>query len=135
MNCTCPPGTCKLFNHTGRNADICSGRALMPDGTPMSSYKIERYRSNWERLKSQGLLKTAMAFVSAEAKWIAAGMPKRSPEQIEEIYQLCQSCDKMEPSNTEGYSSCRLCGCTLAKFPNVINKIEMATENCPLAKW
>lgn len=100
----------------------------------MSQSKVESYRQNWLSVKTKGLASATLSFVDAYARWTLAGFPKRSPEEVEDIYKVCQSCEKFKPKE-EGYGECTQCGCRLAKFPNVINKIEMKTEVCPLNRW
>jgi hypothetical protein len=70
--------------------------------------------------------------VSAVAKWIAAGRPTRSQEQIEAI--LTTICDaKPVPCEHFRNGSCDLCGCKINANPSALrNKLAMGTESCPL---
>jgi len=75
----------------------------------------------------------AKHYLSAVARWIAAGFPKRSDEEVDRIYAVCQQC---EAFHADGY--CRKCGCCLNRSRHAMaNKIRMATEHCPLPepKW
>lgn len=79
-----------------------------------------------------GLLRRGASFLTAVARWKAAGSPVRSPERIEEILAICQACEHFQRSR------CNKCGCAVNKSPNGLrNKIAMATERCPLQppKW
>lgn len=65
-------------------------------------------------------------FATAEAKWMAAGMPTRTPERVQEI--LVQHCTPCQYFNGE---ICRLCGCPVNRAKNFRNKLHLATEGCP----
>jgi len=74
-------------------------------------------------------------YTRAVSRWIAAGRPVRSDEQVRYIYETyCKPCEHFD----ERRNACLLCGCYLS--PNgaaLQNKLRMATEHCPLqpAKW
>jgi hypothetical protein len=75
----------------------------------------------------------ATTYATAVARWIAAGFPIRSDEEVERIYEICSACKWMHAA---GY--CQKCGCRLSKSRQAMtNKIRMATEHCPLPdqKW
>ena len=74
-------------------------------------------------------------FARASRKWMAAGMPVRSPERIAELYQVCNACDKYITTKT-GQGRCSLCGCKV-NLHGKMNKLLWATESCPLdpPKW
>jgi hypothetical protein len=61
--------------------------------------------------------------------WGAAGFPERSDEEVARLLAICQACEHY----TQG--RCRKCGCRVSNAPALINKIRMATENCPIGKW
>jgi hypothetical protein len=73
----------------------------------------------------------AKTFVSAEARWIAAGRPMRSDDQMAEIFAICESCEFFVGRVNGGEGVCRLCGCNLKRIGGILNKIRMATETCP----
>lgn len=83
------------------------------------------------------LLRQAASFVSAEARWIAAGRPVRSEERVAEIFAICQVCEHFRLGTSELEGSCGICGCRLRSAGGLFNKIQMATESCPLkpSKW
>lgn len=86
------------------------------------------------RIKSQiTLCQKAIRYTRALARWIKAGRPLRSPEEIREIFTAhCQACESW---NADG-SSCQCCGCRVnTSTVAALNKIAMKTENCPLEKW
>jgi hypothetical protein len=69
-------------------------------------------------------------------KWEEAGRPVRSPERIKEIYDICKECENyifIVPK----LGQCKICTCLLRPKGETMNKIAMATTNCPLdpPKW
>lgn len=73
------------------------------------------------------LLKT---YARAVAKWLDAGRPKRTDEQVDAIMDICGSCQFYKGGG------CQRCGCRVNRNRNALtNKIRMATENCPIKKW
>lgn len=75
------------------------------------------------------LLDKATSYGAALAKWAAAGGPMRSKPEIERIHDICGGCEQFDGV------ACRLCGCNCNTRESVLNKIAMATENCPAKKW
>jgi hypothetical protein len=79
----------------------------------------------------QGIFNLAYRYTRALSRWIKAGRPTRSEAEIKQIFEtFCQPC--------EGYNGgqCRYCGCRVnQKTAAPLNKIAMATEDCPLQKW
>jgi hypothetical protein len=88
-------------------------------------------------MSSPSLFQKAASFVSAETRWIAAGRPVRSEERVAEIFSICQACERFRPGASELEGSCAVCGCRLRSTGGLFNKIQMATESCPLKppKW
>jgi hypothetical protein len=75
---------------------------------------------------------------TATLKWIRAGRPTRTPEEVAAAFKLCQACPKFIPTAEDrSKGTCKLCGCGLASIGGMANKISMATEHCPLKnpKW
>lgn len=75
----------------------------------------------------------AVRYATAVARWIAAGSPARTDDDVERIYEtLCRPCEYFNPQR----QGCKVCGCRLGKSKNaLVNKIRMATEHCPRQKW
>ena len=70
-------------------------------------------------------------FALAVTKWMAAGRPTRTHEQIETLLRThCGPCPQYVDD------TCKLCACpvTIAVEP-LKNKLAMATERCPLGKF
>jgi hypothetical protein len=83
--------------------------------------------------KPPGLVRRAISYTEALARWTTAGRPERSDKEVERIfYQHCKPCNWFEPER----QICRGCGCHVAENgAAVLNKIKMATENCPRELW
>jgi glycosyltransferase involved in cell wall biosynthesis len=71
-------------------------------------------------------------YASAVARWLRAGRPTRSDSETDRLFAICQQCERYDAER----GACKLCGCRVSssKWP-LLNKIRMATENCPIDKW
>lgn len=79
-----------------------------------------------------GPVKRAARYSKAVSKWIAAGRPTRSQDEIDQLLAICQGCEHF---NVEA-SACRRCGCNInSQASGLKNKLAMATEQCPLGYW
>lgn len=84
--------------------------------------------------KTPGAVTKAVKYTKAVARWIRAGRPTRSPEQIAAILAICQACEHYEPQQ----QACGVCKCRCNKKPQPLaNMIAMATEHCKARprKW
>jgi hypothetical protein len=74
-------------------------------------------------------------FTRETIKWMFAGRPTRTQEQIDLLHQICQRCSEFVTGN--GRDKCNLCGCNINKNISMFNKLAMATTSCPLdpPKW
>ena len=83
--------------------------------------------------EGQGFFHLAYRYTRALSRWIKAGRPVRDEEEIERIFEtFCKPCDGYDESS----SSCLHCGCRVNFMTAaMLNKIAMATEECPLDKW
>jgi len=69
-------------------------------------------------------------YAAALARWVTAGRPTRSDEEVERIHTICTGCKWHD----NGY--CLGCGCRVSSSAfAILNKIRMATENCPKMLW
>jgi hypothetical protein len=84
-----------------------------------------------------GLFKKAEDYLQARKKWAGAGKPMRSDERIAEVFQICESCPHIIPNTQDEGGQCGICGCWLYPQVGLVNKIQWATEKCPLSppKW
>ena len=89
--------------------------------------------------------KAIFNYVEALNRWIKAGRPIRTDEEVQEIYsKFCGVCAQRDPTTQK----CKLCGCyvrpdevglfQLLKMVGAsatVNKIRMGTEHCPRKLW
>lgn len=79
------------------------------------------------------LIERIKAYREELAKWEEAGKPYRSKSEIEFIYkEYCEKCEYL--TSQMSVSVCDKCGCFLGKTLT-LNKIALATTNCPEKKW
>ncbi len=70
-------------------------------------------------------------YAAALARWMTAGCPTREGPEVLRIFEThCQPCQHRREDR------CGKCGCRVARNGMaLLNKIKMATENCPLKIW
>lgn len=75
----------------------------------------------------------AKRYVSAVARWIAAGRPTRTDDEVGAIFAgVCVPCEHFN----EDKQTCRVCGCRVGRGKvALVNKLRMLTETCPRGKW
>lgn len=75
----------------------------------------------------------AVNYLTAVRRWVAAGRPERTDEEIQEIYDNhCSGCSMFDKER----QVCNSCGCPASKNqPALRNKLRMATEECPLGRF
>jgi hypothetical protein len=71
----------------------------------------------------------AISLANSMTKWIAAGTPRRTLGEIEERLKICQACPHFINDH------CQLCGCPCVERNQILNKLALATETCPVGKW
>jgi hypothetical protein len=81
--------------------------------------------------EAQGIFHLAYRYTRALSRWIKAGRPVRSEEEIKRIFETyCEPCEAYQAGQ------CRHCGCRVNLVKAApLNKIAMATEECPQKKW
>lgn len=114
---------------------ICPTGECLPDPPP--DEEILKTKKNGHNTATK-----AWSWFWAQVKWIKAGRPMRSQEEILRVHAVCAGtdptsrCPEYDPSpSKENHGTCKQCGCNLSQIGGVLNKIAMATESCPLAKW
>jgi hypothetical protein len=96
----------------------------------MSTSLINGWRKGITRASPPSLPKRIVNYGTAITKWLLAGRPKRTGEEIRKILNICYICDKFT------FEKCAICGCCVnSKTGGLQNKIVMATEKCPEDKW
>ena len=79
------------------------------------------------------LLDKAINYATAVRKWVAAGKPERTQEEMEAIWNdHCSNCRMYDKVR----KVCNSCGCPASTDqPSLKNKLKMATEACPLGRF
>ena len=75
------------------------------------------------------ILIRGLNFASAMARHAANGFKRCSKKQIDERLAICQSCPHLVDNH------CQLCGCACIETNQLMNKLALASEACPLGKW
>ena len=80
-----------------------------------------------------GITTRAMRYSRAVRRWVAAGRPVRSEEDVQNIFEIhCKTCEQYDQKK----EACVICGCRVRRRGlALLNKIRMATEGCPLGMW
>jgi hypothetical protein len=101
-------------------------------GLPVTSEQCNRCDAETrERVATLG--DKFVGYAGAIQRWVAAGRPTRTEQQIKDIFE--NHCNKCEMYDQEKHS-CKNCGCSLALTGNPLtNKLAMGTEKCPLGRW
>ncbi len=76
-------------------------------------------------------VKRVCNWIKAVNRWMRAGKPIRTDEEVTRLVAICEGC-----KHYSGSGQCRACGCAVTKGAwAVTNKARMATEDCPKGKW
>jgi hypothetical protein len=80
-----------------------------------------------------GIVTQISHYWEAIKKWVRAGRPVRSDEEVAELHaNFCAVCDWFDKES----SRCKGCGCNVKPSGSaLLNKIKMATEHCPQNLW
>lgn len=84
-----------------------------------------RYTALWSE-PATGIVAQLKQVTKSTARWIEAGSPLRTTEQLGECFDICRECEHYKPTPI---ATCGKCGCFLSA------KARMATETCPEGKW
>jgi hypothetical protein len=68
-------------------------------------------------------------FAWAMTRWVGSGFTMRSHSEIAARLAICQSCEHLVNDH------CNLCGCACTETEQVMNKLAIASEKCPIGKW
>lgn len=79
--------------------------------------------------RSPGLIQQVKNYASAVTKWIEAGRPERSDDEMIQLLAICENCEFYNNNR------CLKCGCRLSGGHPIVSKLKMATEHCPIGKW
>lgn len=85
------------------------------------------------RTHTAGTLDKVQNYFGAVRQWVAMGMPTRTPEEIEHLFNThCKGCERYDIMN----HACKTCGCNVSEDDSPLtNKLAMATEKCPLGRF
>ncbi len=86
-----------------------------------------------ETTDTPGYVTLGYRYARALSRWIKAGRPVRSEDEILGIFATyCQRCEYLD----EKHGRCKICGCHVGTVASpLLNKIAMGTEHCPVGKW
>lgn len=137
-----PPWTCQQCDWTYAR----KGEPILSDKPPHRN--CPKSPDIMEAADRLGITGNAIKhWAQALARWTVAGFPKRSQAEVERCLRICVHCptDNYVPDNPKCTGEacrmktggrCKLCGCRVSKGRiAVINKILMATEDCPKRHW
>jgi len=81
-----------------------------------------------------GIFDKIKKYRAEEKLWRLAGKPIRDVGRMKEIHEICSACPLFEEGGgwLPGYDKCSKCGCNLHPTNTTMNKIAMATTECPL---
>ena len=77
------------------------------------------------------MLNKIKQFFIEKTKWKKAGKPYRSDDKIDQLFIICNECDKYQKKD-DNEGSCGVCGCRITNKKELFNKIAWATTKCPL---
>jgi len=132
MHAKCNDASKDRYHRLVKPIDCRRCLGLEPDEAPANDALSEAPEPS-EPPEPPGLVRRAISYTEALARWAAAGRPERPAKEVERIFhQHCKTCKWYDPQK----QICRGCGCRVADNGYaVLNKIKMATENCPRDVW
>lgn len=83
------------------------------------------------------IIQKAAHFTKAIMKHVAGGMNLCTEEQIQKRSEICFGCEffRKNPDGESGVCAHMGCGCNINLRPEMLNKLAMPTEKCPMDKW
>ena len=82
-----------------------------------------------ETPQSPSMMIRGLNFASAMAAHAVDGFRRRSQSEIDSRLAICQACPHLVDNH------CQLCGCPCVKSNQLLNKLALASESCPLGQW
>ena len=78
------------------------------------------------------ILRKGTNYIQAWIKWVRAGRPERTDEQVQELRQICQGC----PMFNGQICTHENCGCNVTSSGSILgDKLRWLSESCPDGKW
>lgn len=90
----------------------------------------ENIKFDDSQILPQDLISLTKRYTLERKKWVNAGKPLRSPEEIERIFRICQACPFFFAESSAS-GSCNICGCQIKRRGKLMNKAAWATTECP----
>lgn len=113
----------KIDDVTAR-CKVCGREIISPDLTRVYA------TCSGEPRKFPPLLKQAHNYAKALARHVASGMQTRTDEEVIQLLEICEACEKYEDGR------CLVCGCRLSASKSAFsNKLRMKSQSCPLGRW
>lgn len=78
-----------------------------------------------------GVIKKTTNFTQSSFKYVKAGRPRRTDEEIDKILDICHNC----PTKRFNGKICTRCGCPINRERKWLNKLKWGTERCPDGHW
>lgn len=104
---------------------------------------VERPTPRWRRctapthsadVATPTVAQQAWSYTQAVKKWRNAGYPARPSEEIARLLVICEACPHYKADGLRKH--CGLCGCSCNSSDwGLVNKLAMATEECPESRW
>lgn len=78
------------------------------------------------------MLEKVAQYLEERSKWVEAGKPTRTKEEIFKIFEICSgnTCGHYQKIS-EDHGKCGLCGCHLKRYASNFNKAAFKTSYCP----
>lgn len=127
------PARCVPYHSVDDGVAVCARCPLYEPLEPEPHYDVpadvaEVQAALGGKTQAPTMREQAANYTKATAKWVAAGRPVRSEEEIGRIIEICEAC----PNYDQRRKRCKLCGCNVNRSRRAMwNKIAMATEKCP----
>lgn len=119
------------YRYKSKEGQMCSVTNLGVD--PQICHRCHETTLVEEKKNNAKMGTKVMNYFGAIRRWVASGRPKRSPEEIAELFEKhCKGCDMYD----EKKHACKSCGCNVSNDGDPLeNKLAMATEHCPLGRF
>ena len=79
-------------------------------------------------IQTPTLLQQSVGVTKEVAKWVKAGAPLRSADEVARLHAICKACEHWNPKGFIFWGRCNVCGCGSLKA-------HLETSTCKLGKW
>lgn len=77
------------------------------------------------------ILQRGINYARAWSKWVQAGRPRRTIQEVEKLRSICRDCDYFNGS----ICTHKRCGCLVLTPSMFGDKLAWTTETCPDGRW